>query len=186
MADKKALLILADDLDLNASGDALDQLRKKAALLPNADSAGLAALVEKMGGAVVPAAAEAMRAAVAGENGLAVAHGAAALAPALEVADRRTVILVAAARGAAFYGLAVNARAGSVERAVNARDLAVTLAAIADLDIDESCTGAIVYQILKNPNFKRDEIKKLQEAIMRMESILERNSREPWDKHDCA
>lgn len=34
MAEKKAILVLADALDLNASGEALDALRKKAALLP--------------------------------------------------------------------------------------------------------------------------------------------------------
>ena len=186
MADKKVLLVLAEDLDLNAAGDALDQLKKKAALLPNAESAGLEDLAKKMGGVDVPADAESMKAAVSGENGLAVAHGAASLAPALEAADRRTLVLVAAGRGAAFYGLAVNAKAGSVDRAVNAQDLAVTMAVIGDLSLDETYTGAVIYQVLKNPNFKRDEIKKLQDAIMRMESVLERNSREPWDKHDCA
>lgn len=186
MAEKKALLILADDLDLNASGETLDQLKKKAVLLPNATGVGLADLAKKMGGVDVPADAEAMKAAVSGENGLAVAHGASALAPALEAADRRTVVLVVAAQGAAFYGMAVNAKAGAVERNVDAQDLAVTLATIADLTLDETYTGGIIYQMLKNPNLKRDETKKLQEAILRMESVLERNSREPWEKHDCA
>ena len=49
MAEKKAILVLADSLDLNASGEALDALRKKAALLPHADCAGLAAVAEKLG-----------------------------------------------------------------------------------------------------------------------------------------
>ena len=48
MAEKKAILVLADALDLNASGEALDALRKKAALLPGADCAGLADLAEKL------------------------------------------------------------------------------------------------------------------------------------------
>lgn len=186
MAEKKVLLVLAEDMDLNGSGDALDQLKKKAALLPNAKSGGLAELAKKMGGEDVPADAEAMKAALSGENGLAVARGAAALAPALEAADRRTLLVVAAGSGAALYGMAINAKAGSVDRAVNAQDLAVTMAAIGDLPLDETYTGGIIYQALKNPNFKRDEIKKLQEAILRMESVLERNSREPWEKHDCA
>lgn len=186
MADKKAFLVLADDLDLNASGEALEQLKKKAVLLPNADTKGLDGLAEKLGGVNVSADAAAMKAAVEGEKVLAVAHGAAALAPALEAADRRTVIMVATAHGAAVYGMAVNSKAGRVDRTVNAQDLAVTLATIADLPIDETCTGAIIYQALKNPNLKLDEIKKLQDAIARMESILERNNREPWEKHDCA
>ena len=49
MAEKKAILVLADALDLNASGEALDALRKKAARLPGADCAGLADLAEKLG-----------------------------------------------------------------------------------------------------------------------------------------
>lgn len=186
MADKKAFLILADDLDLNASGEALDQLKKKAALLPNADANGLAELAKKLGGVEAPADAEAMKTAVEGQTALAVAHGAVALAPALEAADRRTLIVVATARGTAFYGMAINPKAGSVGRAVNAQDVAVTIATIADLPIDETCTGAIIYQVLKNPNLKLDEIKKLQDGIMRMESVLQRDNREPWDKHDCA
>ena len=70
--------------------------------------------------------------------------------------------------------------------AVNAQDIAVTIATIADLPIDEDCTGAIIYQVMKNPNLKLEEIKKLKEALVRMESVIQRDNREPWDKHDCA
>ena len=31
-----------------------------------------------------------------------------------------------------------------------------------------------------------EEIKKLKEALVRMESVIQRDNREPWDKHDCA
>ena len=127
MAEKKALLVLADALDLNGSGEALDKLKKKAAVLPHADAAGLKELA-----------------------------------------------------------VAVNAKAGTVGRAVNAQDIAVTIATIADLPVDESCTGAIIYQVMKNPNLKLEEIKKLKEALVRMESVIQRDNREPWDKHDCA
>lgn len=41
MAEKKAILVLADALDLNASGEALDALRKRP-LCAGADCAGLA------------------------------------------------------------------------------------------------------------------------------------------------
>ena len=50
MAEKKALLVLADALDLNGSGEALDKLKKKAAVLPHADAAGLKELAVALGG----------------------------------------------------------------------------------------------------------------------------------------
>lgn len=186
MAEKKAILVLADALDLNASGEALDALRKKAALLPCADCSGLGELAEKLG--AVKTDASGIQAALDGTRGdsvLVMAEGD-ALAAALEAADRRTLVVVATGKGAAFYGMAINAKAGTVERAVNAQDMAVTIATIADLPVDESCTGAIIYQVMKNPNLKLDEIRKLKEALVRMESVIQRDNREPWDKHDCA
>ena len=114
------------------------------------------------------------------------AEGEAALEAAVDAADRRTLIVAVNAEGAAFQGLAINGKAGSVDRAVNAQDIAVTIATIADLPICSCCTGGIIYQVLKNPNLKLDEIKKLKEAIVRMESVINRDNREPWDKHDCA
>ncbi len=184
MAEKKALLILANTLDLNGSGDALDKLKKKAAIVPGADAAGLGELAAALGGVSVQAAG--IEAAFAADAGLVIVEGADALAPALEAADRRTLVVVATASGTAFYGLAVNGKAGVVERTANAQDIAVTIATIADLPIDETCTGAILYQIMKNPNLKLEEIRKLKEALVRMESVIQRDNREPWDKHDCA
>ena len=186
MAEKKAILVLADSLDLNAFGDTLDALRKKAALLPHADCAGLAAVAEKLG--AVKTDASGIQAALDGakEDSVLVMVEGDALAAALEAADRRTLVIVATGKGAAFYGLAINAKAGTVERAVNAQDIAVTIATIADLPVDENCTGAIIYQVMKNPNLKLDEIRKLKEALVRMESVIQRDNREPWDKHDCA
>lgn len=185
MAEKKALLILADKLDLSASGDALDKLRKKAAILPNANAQGLKELANALG--AVTADTAGIQASLEANAALVMVDGGAeALAAALEAADRRTLVVVATNRGTAFYGLAVNAKAGTVERAVNAQDIAVTIATIADLSIDETCTGAIIYQVLKNPNLKLDEIQKLKEALVRMESVIQRDNREPWDKHDCA
>ncbi|MEI3477964.1 MAG: hypothetical protein V8Q84_01335 [Bilophila sp.] len=184
MAEKKALLVLADALDLNGSGEALDKLKKKAAVLPHADAAGLKELAVALGG--VCAEASGIEAAFEADAALVIVEGADALAAALEAADRRTLLVAATANGTAFYGLAVNAKAGTVDRSVNARDIAVTIATIADLPIDETCTGAIIYQIMKNPNLKLEEIKKLKEALVRMESVIQRDNREPWDKHDCA
>ena len=42
------------------------------------------------------------------------------------------------------------------------------------------------YYALKDPNMKLKEIAKLKEALGRMEAALQRDTREPWDKHDCA
>lgn len=184
MAEKKALLVLADTLDLNGSGEALDKLKKKAAVLPHADTAGLKDLVVSLGGISVEA--SGIEAAFESDAALVIVEGAEALAQVLEAADRRTLVVVATASGTAFYGLAVNGKAGVVERSVTAQDIAVTIATIADLPIVETCTGAIVYQVMKNPNLKLEEIKKLKEALVRMESVIQRDNREPWDKHDCA
>lgn len=53
----------------------------------------------------------------------------------------------------------------------------MTIATIADLPVDEACTGAIIYQVMKNPNLKLEEIKKLKEALVRMESVIQRDNR---------
>ena len=182
MAEKKAILLVLPSVALSGSSEALDKLKKKAALLANADSTGLEDLALALGGKKVePAALE------GAEDALLVVHGdEAALAAALEAADRRTLVAVAAADGLAFYGLAVDSKAGSVARAVNAQDIAVTIATIVDLPVSAECTGGIIYQAMKNPNLKLDEIKKLKEALVRMESVIQRDNREPWDKHDCA
>ena len=171
MAEKKALLVLADALDLNGSGEALDKLKKKAAVLSHADAAGLKDLAVALGG--VCAGASGIEAAFEADAALVIVEGADALSPALEAADRRTLVVVASASGTAFYGLAVNPKAGIVGRAVNAQDIAVTIATIADLPVDEDCTGAIIYQVMKNPNLKLEEIKKLKEALVRISSSFE-------------
>lgn len=176
MAEKKAILIL------NASAAAL----KKAAILPNANCAGIAQEAEALGAVKADAQGIAQALEASAETVFVVAEGNDALNAALEAADRRTLIAVTGDFGAAFQGFAINGKAGSVERAVNAQDIAVTIATIADLPVSPSCTGAIIYQVMKNPNLKLDEIKKLKEAIARMESVIQRDNREPWDKHDCA
>ena len=182
MAEKKAILLMLPSVALSGASEALDKLKKKAVLLANADSAGLEALGLELGGKKVEAAA--LKGA---EDALLVVQGdEAALAAALEAADRRTLVVVAAADGVAFYGLAVDSKAGAVARAVNAQDIAVTIATIADLPVSAQCTGGIIYQAMKNPNLKLDEIRKLNEALVRMESVIQRDNREPWDKHDCA
>ena len=110
MAEKKAILIDAAGMRLAGSGDALDKLNKKAAVLTDADVNGLAAKALALGGVKTDVAS------LAGtlENAsLAVISGKEdALAAALETANRRTVVVVAADDGVAFYGMAINSKAG--------------------------------------------------------------------------
>ena len=183
MAEKKAILLLAPELNLNAASEALDKLRKKAALLPIACKDGLEARAAALGAKTVDTSALTEQ---NEEAFLLLKGGETELAAILEYADRRTLVVVAGADAVAFYGLAVNGKAGAVERAVSAEDIALTIATIADLPITAECTGGIVYQVMKNPNLKLDEIRKLKEALLRMESVIQRDNREPWDKHDCA
>ncbi len=184
MADKKAILVNAKGMKLAGSGEALDKLNKKAAVLPNADASGLADKAVALGGVKC---APADIASTLEKSVLAVVDGAEdALAAALDAANRRTVLVVAADDGVAFYGLGINGKAGKVARKVDAGDVALTIATIADMPIGEDCEAGIIYQVLKDPNLKLNELIKLQEALARMESVIERNNREPWDKHDCA
>ena len=44
----------------------------------------------------------------------------------------------------------------------------------------------MLYEALRDPNMKNNQLKKMHEALTRMETALARDSREPWDKHDCA
>lgn len=193
MAEKKALIIVAPNADLSGSGAGLDKLLKKAALF-TAYSAG-----DVIDGAVEDASISRLQAAdveAAVEKGVALglidlgtadtAALDAALATILDGADRKTVIAVAAKNALALYGTGINGKVGTVKRQAFAKDIVPTLAYIADFAISGTCTGAILYQALKSPNMKLEEIGKLKEALMRMEGALARDNREPWDKHDCA
>lgn len=185
MAEKKALVLMASGLSLSGSGEAMDKFKKKAVLLPNAQTAGLKEILTAMGGVAVPAGG--LEAACATEDVLLMLTAdEAVLAAALEAADRRTLLVLVTDAGVALHGLGMDAKAGSVDRSVNAQDIAVTIATVMDLPVDNTCTGGVIYQAMKNPNLKLDEIKKLKEALIRMESVIQRDNREPWEKHDCA
>jgi hypothetical protein len=104
----------------------------------------------------------------------------------LDGADRRTTIAVVGKSALAFYGNGIDNKVGTVERAATAKDVLPTLASVGEFSLTTNCTGAVLYQVLKSPNTKLDEIHKLKEALQRMEGALARDNREPWDKHDCA
>lgn len=192
MADKKAILVCCGKAEI-ASGAAMDKFMKKAVTLSNFDGAELAAMAGGIEGAAVVAADEAAK--VFEEDGAFVVvnlgdvDGAAleaAMATLADAADRRTLTVLATADGLYLSGMGMNKKAGSLERSATAADVVATLCYVADLPVPADCMGAILYQALKDPNMKMKEVAKLKEAIGRMEVALQRDTREPWDKHDCA
>lgn len=192
MADKKAIIVLAGG-EVSGSGAAMGKLLKKGVLFPNytpgtvLDGSVAADQLTRLAPAGVAEAVEKGLPLMVVELDNADADALnAAMEAILDAADRRTIIAVSGSNALALYGQGVNAKAGTVERAVFARDILPTLAAIGEFPLTDQCTGAVLYQALKNPNPKLEEIAKLKEALARMEGALARDNREPWDKHDCA
>lgn len=184
MADKKGIVVSAKGVKLASSSAALDKLNKKAAVLPNAETANLAEKATALGGKKTTA--QDLASLLEKETLAVLEGGEEAIAAALDAANRRTLVVVAGDDGVAFYGFGINGKAGKVDRKASADDVILTVANIIDLPIADDCTAAVLYQVLKDPNLKLNELIKLQEALERMESVIERNNREPWDKHDCA
>lgn len=193
MADKKTIVVLAPSAEISGSSGAVGKLLKKGALLPNytvGDVVNGAVADGDVARVALPSVAEGV------EKGLALmlvdlgGADAAALESAmetiLEAADRRTTIAVAGKNALAFYGNGVDNKVGTVARPATAKDVLPTLASVGEFPLANTCTGAVLYQALKSANSKLGEIAKLKEALQRMEGALARDSREPWDKHDCA
>lgn len=179
MADKKAIIIFSNAI----SFDTDSKLGKKAATFANADITGLEPLIASYAKKVENAQ-KAVEAVEAGD--VCVYTDDSNIDVIIDAVDRRTLVVVISDKGVAFWGHGVNSKAGAIARAINAQDIYVTIANITDLEITSECTGAILYQMLKDPNLKIAEINKLKEAIARMESVIARDNREPWEKHDCA
>lgn len=193
MADKKTIIVLAPSAEIAGTAGAVGKLLKKGALLPNysggdvIDGAVADADVVRIAPAGVAEQVEKGAALMLVDLGGADAGGLeAAVETILDGADRRTTIAVAAKNALALYGNGINNKVGTVERAAAAKDVLPTLASVGEFPLTDQCTGAVLYQALKSPNTKLDEIGKLKEALQRMEGALARDNREPWDKHDCA
>jgi hypothetical protein len=73
-----------------------------------------------------------------------------------------------------------------LERTCCITDIVPTVCYMMDFPVPEQVEGAVLYQTFKNPNYKIKEIQKLKDGLIRMEAAVERQSREPWDHHDCA
>ncbi|WP_461208771.1 alkaline phosphatase family protein [Desulfocurvus sp. DL9XJH121] len=65
-------------------------------------------------------------------------------------------------------------------------DVVPTICYLLSIPCPEQCEGAVLYQAMRDPFFKDKELAKLREGLKRMEAAVARDSREPWDHHDCA
>ncbi|MDR1049639.1 MAG: hypothetical protein LBP95_00890 [Deltaproteobacteria bacterium] len=104
----------------------------------------------------------------------------------LEKSDRRTILAVVSPDRLVFYGFGVANKAGVIRDPAAAADVLPTLAMVGEFFLEGSPAGRVLYRALKNPNFKQVQIEKLKAALGRLEKMLKRENREPWDKHDCA
>ncbi|OLN28280.1 hypothetical protein DVDV_1661 [Desulfovibrio sp. DV] len=193
MAEKKVVLLLAGDVSLGNGGNALKKFTKKGVVATAYSGGDVAGEARRVPGAVMAGLADLAASLEAGAGLVLVDLGEpdaagleTALGHVLEIADRRTLVVLAAANALVFYGLGINTKIGTMARPAQARDVTPTLAHIADLPLPDDATGAILYQALKETNLKLTELGKLREALSRMEAALQRDNREPWDKHDCA
>jgi len=71
-------------------------------------------------------------------------------------------------------------------RTTNIVDIVPTICYLLDFPVPAQTEGAVIYQALKDPDFKAKEIEKLKSGLARMETALQRGERQPWDKHECA
>lgn len=192
MAEKKAIVVLSN-AEIAAGGAGMGKLLKKGALLPNytpgevLDGSVADADITRLEPAAVAEAVEKGAPLIVVDLGGADAAALdAAVASILEAADRRTTIAVSGKNALALYGQGINTKVGTIDRAAVSGDILPTLAAVGEFALTDQCAGAVIYQALKSPNPKLEEIAKLKEALARMEGALARDNREPWDKHDCA
>ena len=73
-----------------------------------------------------------------------------------------------------------------MKRRCSLPDVVPTLCYLTDIPLPAQTEGCVLYEALRDPNMKNNQLKKMHEALTRMETALARDSREPWDKHDCA
>lgn len=193
MAEKKVVLIVCGEADVTGNGAALEKFMKKACSLASFNNEDMLAEAVKIEGVATVAVDGVAKAFEDGAAFAVVELGNAdaevldaALTQVSEVSDRRTLIAIATNNGLHLGGLGIDKKAGAVARSASPSDVVATFCYVADLLVPADCSGAILYQVLKDPNMKLKEIGKLKDAIARMEVALQRDNREPWDKHDCA
>ncbi|MDR1111120.1 MAG: hypothetical protein LBP92_10625 [Deltaproteobacteria bacterium] len=104
----------------------------------------------------------------------------------IDQTDRRTVMAIVSPSALAFLGYGISRGAGGPAARASAADVLPTLAQVGEFFLDGKIEGAVLFEALLNPNFKQAQIAKLRAALDRLERMLRRDNREPWDKHDCA
>ncbi|MCG8632388.1 MAG: hypothetical protein MI863_01095 [Desulfobacterales bacterium] len=188
MADKKVILIISEEAELEGQ-DHVAKFTKKAAKAENYEAQDLLALARKVPGGVecgpeeIKAAFDKDAAFVFfranGDMETIMGHVMAAM-------DRRTMILWTGKTCAWFGGFGTK-KGGATQRPVKACDIIPTINYVADIPLTGDEDGAVIYQILKDPNLKAKEISRLKDAVSRMEAAMERaEGHDPWKKHDCS
>ena len=104
---------------------------------------------------------------------------------ALALSSKKLLIVVACPSLAVFYGLGIE-RGITLEKPVPAASIAPTIAWLGDLPLPSGVEAPAAYRVIKGLNFKMREVRKLFETNASMMEALERGSRKPWEKHDCA
>jgi len=103
----------------------------------------------------------------------------------MDVARRSTVIAVVGDGAVVFYGPGF-AKGKVIDKKFSPTCVAPTVSYVANFPVPAQCEGAVVYAALNDVNIKLKEMNKLKKAIQNMEAVMERKTRQPWDKHDCA
>lgn len=73
-----------------------------------------------------------------------------------------------------------------LQRAVRPADIIPTICYLMDWPVPDQVEGAVIYQAFRNPNSKAKEIKKMREALNRLEKALQIRDFQPWKKHYSA
>lgn len=107
------------------------------------------------------------------------------MAEVAEASDRSTLVVLVA-DGAVLLSGPGMAKGRIVEQALDVAFVAPTVAYVANFPVPAQCVAPVAYAALKDVNYKLSEIRKLQTTINNLEAAIERKSRQPWDKHDCA
>lgn len=203
-SDKKVILIFTScdgKSVVSASTPALTKLLQKGALFTRVKSEGDVKTMAATGtyegesGETLWGAAIAQGFVVAGiqgnydmavlDAGASAAEVETTMAEALEAADRATLIVLVASGAIVFYGPGI-AKGKVVDSEICPCCVAPTVAYVANFPVPAQCAAPVAYAALKDINLKLREFQKLQETITNMEAAMERKSRQPWDKHDCA
>lgn len=104
---------------------------------------------------------------------------------ALEKVDRKTLLVIISDTAVIYYGVGI-AKGVVIDTEESICSVAPTCAYIVNLPMPSECSASITFSVLKDINMKFKYEKKLQESIANMEAAIDRKTRQPWDKHDCA